>query len=321
MADNLTTTTQVDPGLEVYYDRALLQRARPYLIHEIGAQVNDLPVKSGDTIKFRRYAALTVATTPLTEGVTPAGQQLSKSDLTATVKQYGDYVHVTDVVDLTVEDKVLTEAAELLGEQEGDTRDTIMRDILVATASLTLADGGSNADTPTELTKTDIDGVVKALLQANCKFFFPNDLRASTGVGTGPVRQSFIAKASVDIMDDLEQVSGFKSTSEYPTTKGILNAEWGSTGNVRWLLTTNGAKEETSSTLSADVYPILIHGKDAFGTTTIGNGNSKNIRKGFGSAGTADPLNQRATSGWKMMFTGRILNDSWLHVLKVTLDT
>jgi len=36
------------------------------------------------------------------------------------------------------------------------------------------------------------------------------------------------------------------------------------------------------------------------------------------TSGTSDPLNQRATSGWKSMFVSRILNDNFMHILVVT---
>jgi len=38
----------------------------------------------------------------------------------------------------------------------------------------------------------------------------------------------------------------------------------------------------------------------------------KNIIKPLGSAGTADPLNQRATSGWKATFVAKILNNAFM---------
>lgn len=317
MADNLTTTSEVDPGTQVFYDRVLLERSLPDLIYEIGAQVRNIPVHGGDQIKMRRYTNLTAATTPLTEGVTPPGQQMSKTDIMATVKQYGDFVHITDVVVLIGQDRLLTEAAELLGEQQGETRDTLVRDVLVATASVSNASGGSNGDTPTEITKTDIDGVVKVLGQGRAKEFRPR-IKAGTGQGTSPIRKAYIGKLDVDITDDLEKVSGFLSVAQYPSQAGVEDSEWGSTNKVRWLKTDIGHVSTGASTLSADVYSCLIHGQNAFGVTTIEQGNSKNIVKGYGSAGTADPLNQRATSGWKMMHACRILNDAHIHNLKVT---
>jgi len=48
-----------------------------------------------------------------------------------------------------------------------------------------------------------------------------------------------------------------------------------------------------------DVYSTLIIGDNAYGTTEIAGGGLTHIIKQLGSAGTADPLNQRATAGWK----------------------
>jgi len=92
MAQNLTTTTDVDPGVATYYDRILLTRALPYLVHLKWAQEKTLDKKSGNTVKFRRYSALSKATTPLSEGVTPPGQLLAKTDLTCKVSQYGKQI-------------------------------------------------------------------------------------------------------------------------------------------------------------------------------------------------------------------------------------
>ena len=48
-----------------------------------------------------------------------------------------------------------------------------------------------------------------------------------------------------------------------------------------------------------DVYATLVFGENAYGTTELGNGGLEHIVKQLGSGGTADPLNQRATVGWK----------------------
>jgi len=311
MADNLTTTTEVDPGVAVFYDRVLLKRGLPKLIHGLFADKKPLGSKKGSTIKFRRYSALTVATTPLTQGVTPPGQKLAKSDLTATVSQYGDYVHITDVVDLTVEDPLLTIAHEELGLQLGQTVDQIVRDIMVACASLTLCSGGGNAQTPTEFSKADIDGVVKTLLGNNADFFTPL-VKAASGQGTTPIRPAFWGLAHTDLIDAIEAVSGFKSTSNYPAQSGVLDSEWGSTGNVRWLL--SSVADRTLG--SPDTYRCPIVGKHAYGIVDLEGGNARSIVKPFGSGGTSDPLNQRATAGWKIMFVARILNDNFMNILR-----
>lgn len=309
----LTTTQQVDPAVAVFYDRVLLERAKPELVHDKFAQTRPLPSKSGNTIKFRRYAALTPATTPLQEGVTPAGSQLSKTDLTAQIAFYGDFISITDVVDLTVEDPVLTEAAEILGEQAGQTIDALIRDVLVACASQSNASGGSNGKTPTEPAASDFDQVVKILKGANAKMI-SEVIPAGDGVGTVPIRPAYFAICHTDLIDALEAISGFKATAEYAQQGPVMEAEWGAYKNTRFLVSSVAHKTEGTP----DAYKVLVLGKNAYGITEITEGSLKNIVKPFGSAGTADPLDQRATSGWKVAFTCRILNDSFMHVLNCT---
>lgn len=312
MAENLTTTTEVDPGVAIYYDRVLLKRGKPKLVHSLFADSKGTGGKT--TVKFRRYAALTVATTPITEGVTPPGQKLAKTDLMATVSQYGDYVHITDVVDLTVEDPVLTVATEELGLQMGKTVDQLTRDILIACASVTLATGGGNGGTPTEISKADVDAIVKLLLNADTEFFTPL-IKAASGQGTLPVRPAFWGVMHTNLIDALEAVSNFKSTSNYPAQSGVLDSEWGSTGNVRWVIS-SVAHQDTVST--PDRYKLPIIGQHAYGVISLEGGNARSIIKAFGSGGTSDPLNQRATAGWKLWHVARILNDVFMHILDVT---
>ncbi len=251
-----------------------------------------------------------MATTPLTEGVTPPGSQLAKTDYTAKVSQYGDYVHITDMVDLTVEDAVLTEAAELLGEQMGETLDELTRDILSACASSTIS-----SETGQVLSTAEIDGVVLTLLGGNAKMI-ASVITASTGVGTTPVRPAFFVIAHTDVIDDLEGLTEFQSTAQYPGQQPVMEAEWGAVKNTRWLVSTKG--DDTGAGTALDpTYKMPFFGQNAYGLTQIDGSSVKNIVKAFGSAGSSDPLNQRATSGWKATFVARILNDSFMHILEI----
>lgn len=310
-----TTTVQVGPAVSTMYDRLLLMRARPYLIHTEFAQRRNLNKKSGNTIKFRRYSALSVADTPLGEGNPPAGSNLSKTDLTATVSQYGDFVAITDVVDLTVEDAVITEAVEILGQQYGETIDAIMRDILASTASETNASGGNNGNTPTEITKTDINGITKTLMGNNARMISQlQDGKNMAAFGTVPIAPAFFGLCDTDISDDIADVSTFVPAHEYGTKGDVHQAEWGSTDRVRWLLSSNG--KVTSG--SPDVYSAFIVGQNAYGMTEINGASANIIIKAFGSGGTSDPLDQIASVGWKTFMVGRVLNDNFMHELKVT---
>lgn len=313
----ITTTTQVPPAVDVSYDRLLLTRAMPYQIHSKFAQKRPLAGRSGDTIKFRRYSALSTATTPLTEGVKPAGSQLAKTDLTAKVSQYGDYVEITDIIDMTVEDPVVVEAIEILGQQMGETEDEVVRDILKSTASVTLCTGGANTKTPTEVTKADIDGVVKELMGGDARMI-SDIITANDGVGTSPIPPSYWGLCDTGVTDDLANVTGFQSTQNYPNQRSVIEAEWGSTGRVRWLTSSIGSKDVNGDLAgTSDVFNMFVVGKNAYASIPL-QSSAKTVVKQFGSAGTADPLDQLSTAGWKMLFVARILNDNFMNNLRCT---
>ena len=61
-----------------------------------------------------------------------------------------------------------------------------------------------------------------------------------------------------------------------------------------------------------DVYATLIMGANAYGVTEVTGGGLQHIVKQLGSAGTADPLNQRATVGWKAIKTAERLIEQYM---------
>lgn len=135
-AGNTNVTTQtgegqnLSPEMKVYYSDYLIDMAEPELIHDQFGQKHPIPKNGGKTIEFRRYSPLPKALTPLTEGITPDGQKLDVSTVTATVAQYGGFVELSDMLLLTAIDNNLVQATKLLGSQAGRTLDTITREVL-----------------------------------------------------------------------------------------------------------------------------------------------------------------------------------------------
>ena len=308
MSSPMTTTAVLPPAVREYYDRLLLITAYPNLIYTKFAQKRVLPEKNGDTIVFRRYARLSTVPIPLVDGITPPGSPLSVTDLKARVSFYGNFVTITNQVQLTVEDRVLNESARLLAQNMAQTVDEITRDCLVATSSVRQCSQGINNNTPTELTKPDIDGAVKTLL-SNDALMISEVQTGTNQIGTTPIRPAFFGFIHAALLNDLEAVSNFVSTSNYPGNQNVvLDSEWGSTGNVRWLYTSVGSV--TSATVP--VYNLPIVGKEAYAVVNLRSETGEFYIKPLGSAGAADPLNQRGSVGWQHPFTARILNDSFM---------
>lgn len=304
--------------VSAFYDRAMLERAVPALVHTRFAQVRDLPRNSGtNVIKFRRYGSLTANTTALQEGVTPSGTSLAVTDVTATVLQYGDYVTLTDIVEMETLDPILTETAEILGEQAGDSIDQLMRTVIAAGttiqyASTAIADGSITA--AMVLNRAEVKEAVRTLRGNNAKPI-TSMIDPSTGYNTVPVGRSFVGIVSEDTAYDLDDATGWIPVEKYPNKSNVMQDEIGSLGGVRFVMSTNAYSLPTSNLHGGPVHYTPIFGMNAYAMTRISGETLKNIVKPLGSAGTADPLNQRSTSGWKLTFVGKILNQNFLVVV------
>ena len=314
-----TTTVQVPAEVNNFYDRTLLMRAIPRFVHNRWAQIRDVPVGAGTkTIKFRRYSNLTAATTALTEGITPVGSQLSTTEITATVLQYGDFITVTDVLDYQSQDSVLTEAAEILGDQAGDTLDILSRAVLNAGTSVTRVAAraarinvvaGDIIDTGT------IKKVVRSLKNNKARRI-TKMVNATTGIATEPLNAAYIGICHPNVTYTLKGLTGFIPVEKYSNTSNIMDGEVGKYDEVRFVESTNAKVFEGLGGGGIDVYSTLIFGTDAYANSRIAGKALTNIIKPLGSGGSSDPLNQRATSGWKAEFVTLILNNDFIFRLE-----
>ena len=306
MSINMTTTSALPPAVRDYYDRMVLLTAYPALIHTRFAQHRKLPQKSGDQIVFRRYNRLSTVPIPLDDGVTPPATPLSVDDIKARIQWYGNYVIITDQVQMTVEDEVLNQASRILSENLAQTCDQLTRDVLLSTISTYECAFGSNGQTPSNLTKEDIDAVTQMLLGEDA-LMISEVITGSDFISTSPVRPSFWAMIDTGLLDDLEQVSTFKSTANYSQQK-IIDNEWGNVGNVRFLMTSVGYV----SSAAVPVYSIPTVAKEAYAVVSLGSNMGEFYVNPLGSGGVSDPLAQRGSIGFKIPFVSRILNDAFL---------
>ena len=375
---NVTTDGGLSDEMKTYYSDYLIDLAEPELVHDQFGQKHPIPKNGGKTIEFRKYDSLPKALTPLTEGVTPDGQKLTMGVITATVKQYGGFIELSDILLLTAIDNNLLQATRLLASQAGRTLDTITREVLNGGTNVlyaggvldrTLLIGGDS--TPANNTYLTIDDVRKAV-------------RALKVQNTQKINGDFVGIIHPDAAYDLMSDPKWVNVKTYSDPDGIYEGEIGKIEGVRFVETTeakvfhapdlasdarnlavNGAVSASTSvvfdgttagvaidelkgrtlifydatngwqvgevasntassgtstiTLKAaitladnaviypgeagrggrDVYSTLIMGAEAYGVTELTGGGLQHIVKQLGSAGTADPLNQRATAGWK----------------------
>lgn len=379
---NGNTNTTNDVGLseemKKYYADYLIDLAEPELVHDQFAQKKPIPRNGGKTIQFRKYDSLPKALSPLTEGVTPNGQKLNMSVIETTVKQYGGYVELSDILLLTAIDNNLVEAVKLLASQAGRTLDTITREVM---------NGGTNV----QYGECKVNARYKLRGGEDINDYFTQNCAERAArflkvMNTPKIGDCFVAIAHPDVLYDLMQDPRWRDPKTYCDPSDLYNGEVGRIANTRFVesteakvfhapdlsassrtLTVNsvtGAVVTIKETLTAedvsailerqvliadgcytvtaattntltldesptatentviypgeagakgrDVYSTLILGANAYGTTEITGGGLEHFVKQLGSAGTADPLNQRATAGWKATKTAVRLVEQYM---------
>lgn len=302
--DVMTTQTEnLSAEMKTYYDDVLLDNAKPNLVHDQFGQKRPIPANRGKQIEFRRYTSLGKALTPLTEGVTPDPNALKVTTVTANVEQYGDWISMSDVLLLTAIDNNLVEAVQLLGDQAGRTLDTVTRDIINGGTNVLYAPNGTEAVTSrgnigaTSLMTAQIAMKAAAILKGANASTFDND---------------FVAIIHPYVAYDLMQDEGWKDWHKYTNPENAYEGELGKIGRVRFVESTEAKIWEKAGASNVSVFSTLVIGKNAYGVTEVEGGGLETIVKQKGSAGTADPLDQRASAGWKAIKTAEILSEEFM---------
>lgn len=382
---NVTTDAELSAENKIFYSKELIDIVQAKLIHNQFGQKKPIPKNGGKSIEFRKYNQLPKALVPITEGVTPDGQKMSVEKVVAQIEQYGGYVTVSDLLELTAIDDNIIQATKLIGGQAGATLDTITRDIINAGTSVQYGDDmtitarhllvGGQEEGNNHLSVKAIKMAARTLKNQNAE----------------PINGSFIAIVHPDIAYDLTEDPQWKNVKEYDP-KDWYNGEIGRIAGVRFVETTEAkifhaedlsenSRELTVKSIAAevvtinealtasdqekivgrkvliedalyevvsatantltlneaadaaasaviypgeagaegrDVYSTLVLADNAYGVTDVEGGGLQHIVKQRGSAGTADPLDQRATVGWKATATAERLVEQYMVRIETT---
>lgn len=305
-----TENPGLSPENKTYYDMALIDEAQAQLVHDQFGQKKPIPAGSGKTIEFRKFHSYDKALTPLQEGVTPAGNAIKVTAITSTVDQYGAYTMLSDVLDLTAIDNVVLETTKIHGRQAGMTLDTITREVLHSGTNVTYCPSKATPnDVPDERSglKADSQLTVDVIMQVVAKL---RSMNAPT------INGKYVAiihpYVAYDLMRDPEWIDAHK----YTTSTNLYEGEIGEIAGVRFVQTSEAKiYDETNSSdcpTGLAVFGTLFLADGAYGVTEITGGGLQTIVKQKGSGGTADPLDQRSTVGWKAIKTAEILIDDYL---------
>mgnify|MGYP000580158738 CR=1 FL=1 len=321
-----TVYGDITPRTAAYAVDKMLERAQPNLNMARFAVVTSVPKGKTKVVKWRRYGRLAATTTALTEGVTPTINNLTSTDVTATLAQYGQVVGLTDFILDTHEDPVLNEFSMSMGETAGQTLEAIIYSIIKAGTQVQYSNGSARNTIATAINSGVARKAIRQLKQQDTRPL-SSMINATDGVGTVPIPPSYICFCHPNIEMDLQNTtnfaSGFTRVQQYGTFKPISDAEIGSFENIRFIgstlytpLAASGALIGATGllgTTNVDVYQSIVVGKDAYATVNLassGNGLTPVVVNPRPS--DSDPLGQRGYVGFKMYATAAILNDAWM---------
>jgi N4-gp56 family major capsid protein len=308
---NLNLTTSAATGnnlsalIKTYYDPELLANATPNLVHRQFGIKKSIPQGGGKSIEFRRFTDLPVGLTPLSEGVTPNGLSLDVAALIASIAQYGNYVSMSDLLQITAFDPVISEATRLLGYNAGMTLDTLCRNVLLTGTNVAYAPKGDGTAVTSRatlakdsvLTVEMVDRAATILRMQNAPAF-PDG--------------KYVAIAHPAVIHDLmtNARDSWLDASKYVSLADALSGEVGACMGVRFVQSTQAKAYAAASADSTTVFATLFLGQRAYGVIDLAGGGLQTIVKQLGSGGADDPLNQRSSVGWKAAEATCILQPS-----------
>lgn len=328
-----TSYGDISPRTAGHIVRELLERSYPHMVFELFGQSKPLPGNDTLTMIFRRYEALDPTPKPLTEGVSPSGSKLRKTDVSVTLQQYGDLIIITDIVEDTHEDPVLKEATEILSEQSAQMIELVRVGVLTAGTNVFLANGSERSSVNTPLTRTLQRRITRALKRQNA-LKITKVIKPVPEFNSEPVAAAYVGVIHTDLESDVRNMDGFVPTEKYGQMTPFPS-EIGKVEEVRYVTTTllgpwadsggayagSGTAMLSTGGVKADVYPVLYLAQNAYGIVAHKGKNAIAPIVLKPKPSPSDRLGQRGSAGWKSIQGAVILNDLWMCRAEVAVTS
>lgn len=284
-------------AIQIYYDRVLLTRLEKRLKLDQWGAKKKLPKNEGNQVKWTRYDNLAPDVNPLTEGVTPAVTNLTSQQITATPVQFGNFVELSDLLVDEALDPVVENALKVLAYMAAQSFDTIIRNSLHSNVTDQFANGKADENAILQTDVLNAEEIRKAATNLKIEDVMP--------FSDGNFQACIHPASGFDIQSDTAS-TGWIELNKYVSTDQAMKGELGKLYGVRFGESSN--IEKVTNTQPVDVYRNFMFGMEAYGLVEIGGQNLRTFRKNRGSSGTADPLDQRSTVGYKFSNATPILD-------------
>lgn len=298
MAITKTTTSGFENAIQIYYIRRLLTRLEKATRLDQFGKKQELPKHEGNEVKWTRYDNFAAVTAALTEGATPVSQTLQSTQITAIPLQYGAFVEVTDYLIDEALDPVVENSVDILSYQAALSYDTIVRNTLEGNLTDQFANGKASEALLLTADVLNADEIRKAVTTLKNEDVMP----FSDGNFASVIHPS----SGFDLLSDTA-TNGWMELNKYINASTALKNEVGKLYGCRFVESSNIERGANGSG-GTFTYRNFMFGQECYGLVNLAGHNTKIIRKQLGSAGTADPLDQRATVGYKFSHVTKVLD-------------
>lgn len=290
---NVTTQSSLSPTMKTFYDTTLLENARNEMIY---AQFGKKQPMKGNKVEWRKFNTFEKALEPLKEGVIPSGKTFGMTKLEAETTQHGDYTAVSDRLELESYDDVIFGATEEMGAAEGETFDTLTRNIIVGGNSVAYCPNGSTAVAS------------RAALTNDCVLTPEMVAKAATWLKKNKAPKFdgyYVAIIHPSVAFDLRNSAEWKEFHKYNDVTPIFKGEIGTLHGVRFVESNTAKVHAGVGASGVATYDTLFLGKDAYGILDPDGEGMEMIVKPRGQIG--GPLEQFSTIGYKFCHGAKIL--------------
>jgi N4-gp56 family major capsid protein len=306
MAVELIGAGGMSAELKQTYDRILLSVAEQNLVFLNYGEKRNIPPRGGKSIEFRRFEKIALGTHVLTEGTVPTETQATISTVAATISQYGAYSKISDLLEFQAFDPIIAEYTEKWGIHMAEVLDTVVRDVVSAATTVQYADdatvvgtsGAGAVGSGNYLDAAELLEAKRTLARNNAK----------------PINGHYICfihpDNTKDLYEDADIINAFQYAAERGPNNPLSTGVLGDWMGIRFVETTNLKVNPSYGMSGADVYEVLMFGKEAYAVTELDAMQARTIIHDKRTEGGA--LEVYSTIGWKAALAAVILNQDWI---------
>lgn len=246
MASNIVNSV-ITSDQEKFLVNKLLARSSIRLV--MGGLCDSINMREGAglTAYMVRYKRMSVPLTTLTESVTPTQSTFALEEVTVTLDQWGDFLEISDVAQLTAKHPIMTQCVELLADNAARVMDREITLVMLAGTNVQYGDGSVASRTTITSAMTISDTIIQKLRVTLVNAGAPprggpsGDAKQVATSGNFQNGLSYVAVCGPEVIGDIQRPNNsfgtWVSAATYANAKALYASEVGTWQGVRFVET------------------------------------------------------------------------------------